>query len=404
MSSSKMLTYLNIGHFLDHYFLMTFPLAAIAIERDWQLDYSEALALGTPLYVGFALGTLPAGWLGDACKREHLIAALFLGCGLASVGIAMAPNTILLMTGLGALGLFASIYHPVGLSMVTSLTNRPGRTLAINGVYGNLGLAASSLATGTLAEFIGWRSAFLIPGVIAISVGLWFCIAYRSNLASISASRTECIVPMKLVSRSAQWRVIVVVMVAALFGGMVFNGVTVTLPKLFEIRLSDSIDQLSGIGAYSALVFAVAAFAQLPIGALLDRFGGKPILGCLLLFQSLVLLVISGIQGAAVVPIAMILVLLMFAELPVTGWLVGRYVPSNWRSRTFAAEYVLSLGMNALIVPMIAALHSWNIGFDKLYTGFAVSAAIVLVAVFVLPAYRPHPQLDTSKASYKSGV
>ena len=146
MSPQKMLAYLNIGHFLDHYFLMIFPLAVLAIERQWKLDYADALALGTPLYVGFALGTLPAGWLGDICKRGHLIAVLFIGSGISCVGIAFAPGPFWLMAGLGGLGLFVSIYHPVGLSLVTGLSDRPGHALAVNGVYGNLGLSAGSTA------------------------------------------------------------------------------------------------------------------------------------------------------------------------------------------------------------------------------------------------------------------
>ncbi len=403
MSPQKMLAYLNIGHFLDHYFLMIFPLAVLAIERQWKLDYADALTLGTPLYVGFALGTLPAGWLGDVCKRGHLIAVLFIGSGISSVGIAFAPGPFWLMAGLGGLGLFVSIYHPVGLSLVTGLSDRPGRALAVNGVYGNLGLAAASLVTGVLAEFAGWRSAFLIPGLVALVVGGFYCLAYRSGAELSTTAKPTAMHPPPVTERSNRYRVVAVVMVAALFGGLIFNGVTISLPKLFELRLSGFVDRLAGVGAYSALVFTFAAFAQLPVGAMLDRVGAKPILVVILLLQAIALLAIANAQGIAVIPVAMILVLLMFAELPITGWLVGRYISTRWRARVFAVEYVLSLGMSALIVPLIATLYAWGVGFDQLYAGFAVSAVVVLVAALGLPRLNLQHSVPASTKPEKRG-
>jgi MFS family permease len=388
MSSSKILTYLNIGHFIDHYFLMVFPFVVLAIEPSWDLSYDQALALGTPLYVGFALGTLPVGWLGDTYKREYLLVALFIGTGFSSIGVAIAPNPFWLMAGLGALGLFLSIYHPIGLSMITMLNNRPGKTLAINGVYGNLGLAAASLISATLADLAGWRSAFLVPGIVALMAGGFYCMNLRSGnntLVTESADKTE-IKPRA--TKATQTVVITVVMIAAIFGGIVFNGVTITLPKLFEIRIVGSGNQLSSIGFYSALVFAIAAFAQLPVGNLLDRFGAKPVLMILLSLQLLTLLMLANATGYSVVALACLLVLLMFAKIPVTGWLVARYISTAWRSRVFSMEYVLSLGMSALMVPTIASLFAQGFSFSHLYSGFAVSAGIILVVVPLLPRYK----------------
>jgi MFS family permease len=180
-----------------------------------------------------------------------------------------------------------------------------------------------------------------------------------------------------------------VILLAAFFGGAVFNGVSITLPKLFEERLSDITSNLSAIGGYTALVFAVAAFAQLPVGNLLDRYGARPVLTSLLVLQIGALFLIADTSGPLVVPIALVLVLLMFAGIPVTGWLMGRYVPLQWRSRAFAVEYVLSLGMSSAIVPLIGGLHSFGFGFDKQYLLLAASAAIVFLAALALPAKMP---------------
>ena len=387
MTRKSGLMYVNVAHFLDHFFLLIFPTAVIAIESDWELSYGKALALGTSMYVAFALATLPAGWLGDHLSRQKLITVFFLGCGAASVITGLAMSPLALAAGLALLGAFAAIYHPVGLAMVIELAERRGRALAINGVFGNMGLAGAALATGLLSEQIGWRSAFIVPGLISIAVGcIYTWQSARKNVepSATNAGPRESFIPDE---RRRQIRVFAIVLVAALFGGAVFNTVTISLPKLFDERLLYTGVNLSQIGGYAALVFAVAAFAQLPVGDLLDRFGARPILIGLLVPQIGALILIAITDGMIVIPIAMLLVLLLFAEIPITSWLLGHYVAPRWRARAFSVEYVLSLGMAAAIVPLIAWGHRTGYGFDTQYLVLAVSAGMVLTAACFLPAW-----------------
>jgi hypothetical protein len=82
------------------------------------------------------------------------------------------------------------------------------------------------------------------------------------------------------------------------------------------------------------------------------------------------------------------LVLLMFAEVPITSWLLGHFVSPQWRARAFSVEYVLSLGLGALVLPLIAWGHRSGFGFDTQYLWLAVSAGVVLLAALFLPAWR----------------
>ncbi len=400
MKSKSALMYLNLAHFFDHFFLLIFPVAVIALERDWGLSYGEALALGTPMYVAFALATLPAGWLGDRWSRQYLISAFFVGSGAASVLVGLAAGPRGLMIGMGFMGVFVAIYHPVGLAMVTDLAERRGRALAVNGVFGNMGLAAAALATGLLTERIGWRSAFLVPGVVAIGIGITF--AWQGRRAAAERSPAERGRKERYVAteRATQVRVFAVVLVAALFGGLIFNTITITLPKLFDERLLPGGVDLTLVGSYAALVFAIAAFAQLPVGDLLDRYGARPVLLSLLVLQIGALILIADTNGTAVIAVAMVLVLLLFAEIPVTSWLLGHYVPTDWRARAFSVEYVLSLGMSAAVVPLIAWVHRAGYGFNTQYLILAVSAGVVLAAACFLPVSRtPRAQKVAGQAT-----
>lgn len=398
MFGSPQLRFMNAGHFCDHYFLLIFPTAVIAIQDDWQMAYGEALALGTPAVIAFALGTILAGWLGDRWSRRSLMAIFFIGIGLAGIVTGLAPGPVGLATGLALIGLFAAIYHPVALAMITDIATKPGRALAVNGVAGNLGLAGATLATGWIAAIYDWRAAFLIPGGVAIVFGLLYCIiAFRDT--ATAGGRVEAIAAIAS-TRAMQIRIVAAVLVFALLGGLVFNAVTISLPKLFDERLTGIADDLSQVGEYAALVFAIAAFAQLPVGDLLDRFGARVILITLFAAQFVAFLLIADAEGAIVVPLAIGLVLMMFAELPVTAWLVGRYVSSNWRARAFSIEYLLSLGVSSAALPAIAALHLFGFGFDKQYLILAGCVGIAFVVAFLLPG---RPRADQIEPAISDG-
>lgn len=386
MTALARMRFLNIGHFLDHYVLLIFPTAVLAIERDWQMSYAQALGLSSPMFIAFAVATLPAGWLGDRWSRGHMMSLFFLGCGGCCLAAALAPGPLWLSLALAGLGLFAAIYHPVGIAALTEIASRRGQALAVNGVWGNMGLAVAELSTGYLADGFGWRMSFFVPGIIGLALGgLHFILSgsrhgthTQAGLVKASNGRGEA-------KGKLLWRVLVFVAAAALFGGVIFNAVSLSLPKLLSERLAAEATSLSAVGSYAALIFGVAGLAQLPVGWVLDRYSVRPLLFVLFTFQAALLYVTSWATGYAVVPVAMVLVLSMFAWIPVSSWLVGTYVPASWRSRVFSVEYTLSLGTTAVVVPVLSWMHGAGLGFEPQFKVLTVFAGIVLAAALVLP-------------------
>lgn len=389
MSRNEALQFINVAHFFDHFFLLIFPTAALAIAPAWNMSYADVLLLGSPVYIMFALGTLPAGWLGDRLDRLMLIAVFFLGCGLSSIWVAMAAGPVAMTIGLGCLGLFAALYHPVGLAHITQIGLRTGRALAVNGVFGNMGLAGAAVVTGLLANALGWQAAFLVPGTISVALGILLLIRIREQDAS---TRDGSIAPPRRFEQSdrkTQVVVFAVICVSALLGGLIFNAVTISLPKFLDERLIGIGGDLRWIGASAGLVFAVAAFAQLPVGELLDRIGARPILLTLLSAQAMFLLLLAQATGTAAFVLAVLLVTFIFAGIPITTWLLGHYLEAGIRSRALSIEYVLSLGVGSAAVPVIAILKRNGVGFELQYLGLALSAVGVLLAALCLPRRKP---------------
>jgi MFS family permease len=397
------LFFLNLAHAYDHFFMLIFPTAVLALAPAWGMSYGEALALGTAAFVMFAAGTLPSGWLGDRWSRAHMMTIFFIGIGASAVVTGLATGPITLAIGLGLVGLFASIYHPVGTALVVQSTARSGRALGINGVYGNMGVAGAALITGALTEFLGWRAAFVIPGTLSIITGLLFVRAVRSADLAPAQSSTKT---APKVARPGQIRVFVVVGIGALLGGIVFHGTTIALPKVFEARLVDLADSVAMIGLLVSIVFAIAAFAQIAVGHLLDRFGARAVLPLIVAPQAVFLALAAQAWGWSALVVAIPMMLLVFGEIPIGAWLIGHYTAARWQSRVYALNYVLSLGVSAVVVPLLAWLYERTGSFEIAFFLFAGAAAIIAVSALLLPKLapaepRPAAAPESSRAAFE---
>src|SRR5499425_2151466 len=159
---------LNVGHALDHLFLLIFATAVSAIAAEWGMIWQDLMPYTVGAFVLFGIGSLPAGRLGDLWGRRAMMIVFFLGIGAAGFLVSLARGPWSLAVALTLMGAFASIYHPVGIPMIVQGARDPGFTIGLNGLAGNLGIAGAALITGFLVKMVGWRAAFAAPAAIAM--------------------------------------------------------------------------------------------------------------------------------------------------------------------------------------------------------------------------------------------
>src|SRR5215510_13433537 len=166
--------FLNWAHAIDHFVLGIYPTIVIGLEVVYGRPYSELIALATAMFVAFGVFSLPAGWLADRWSRRNMMVAFYIGCGASLAAAGLAPNLATLAVAMFALGTFASIYHPVVMAMLIEASNARGRTLAFNGVCGNLGVSLAAGISAALATWLGWRAAFFVPATVMIATGIFY--------------------------------------------------------------------------------------------------------------------------------------------------------------------------------------------------------------------------------------
>ena len=416
--------FLNIGHFLDHLFMLVFSTAAaVVLVHEWGLTYSELIPYATPGFIAFAAFTIPAGWLADRYGREILISVFFIGCGFASIACAFASSPLQIAVCLFFVGVFASIYHPVGIALVLEGNKKTGLRVASNGVWGNLGVAVAALLTGALIDAGGWRSAFVVPAIVSILFGLTYYFKVRryspSQLAlsaagqsagqktvsalakdedktpakSLTASSTDSsndvsVDHSKAVSEHSErkrvQRVLAIVLLTTACGGVVFQSTTFALPKVLLEKSGDYATSATTLGWIAFIVFAIGSIGQLIVGYLLDRGSARRVFMAVAFLQVVFFALAIGAQGLWVPFIASGFMLAAFGQIPINDVLVGRVTNTLVRSRILAIRYTVTLSTMALSVPLISTLHARG-GVASLFVLLTVMALIILIATRFLP-------------------
>ena len=381
--------FLNIGHFLDHLFMLIFATAAaLQLTQQWELSYAALIPYATPSFIAFGLCAVPAGWLADKWSREGMMVIFFIGIGVSSVLTGMASNPWQIGVGLTLIGMFAAIYHPVGLAMVVQGREKTGVPLAVNGIFGNLGVASAALLTGFLIDYWSWRSAFIAPGIVSIALGalylLFISTGQRLKTETFKSAATRASADPPVIPRNTLFRMFAVILVIAAIGGIIFQSTTFALPKVFAERLTDLAGTATLVGWYAFLVFSIAAFAQLVVGYLVDNYALRMVFACVVLLQVVFFAVMMQMNGIGALIVAIAFMLVVFGQIPITDVLVGRIARSEWRSRAYALKYIVGFSVSATAVPLIAWVHgSW--GFSTLFALLAVAASLIFVAVLLLP-------------------
>ena len=167
------------------------------------------------------------------------------------------------------LGTFAAIYHPVGIPMLVQHATRPGATIGVNGLAGNLGIAATAIVTGFLVKHFGWRMAFVVPGLVSIACGDRCSRGWPPHETEPPAQRTKK--AAVALPNSMLARVFTVMTAAGVTGGLLFNLTTNGNASSSTERFRGRIDDPAAARHAAGRVYALASLAQFVVGRLIDR-------------------------------------------------------------------------------------------------------------------------------------
>ncbi len=385
-AAQRQIWFVNAAHIFTHYGLLILATAVLAIMLQepamFGTDYGPILALGTGMFVLYGLGSLPMGWLAERFGRPALMAAFFLGSGAALVLAAFAPGPYWLAGALALMGAFSAIYHPIGTAMLVDAAGaRVGAAMGINGVFGNLGVALAPVVTAFVAAWLGWRYAFAIPGVLSIGIGLLYLREGPEDVAKTKAAGK----PFPEIPAAVVRRAVVVLLTLATISGFIFNAFTLLLPKLMAERLANSPDLLPVVGLLAFLVTICGGLTQFTVGRLIDRNTLRRVFLPLACIQMPGFLLLSQLQGWAVLPIAGLIAAAIFGQVTVNETMTARYVAPALRAKLYSIRFFVGFLGAAAASPFIAWLHATAGGLGSVLLVLAFFAAVTFCCALAFP-------------------
>jgi len=167
-----------------------------------------------------------------------------------------------------------------------------------------------------------------------------------------------------------------------LSAGLVFNTISISLPKIVDERVGNGIS-LVMVGGLTTAVFLCGAVAQLTVGRLVERFPLH------ILFAISAVMQFTGVVWAAYASGFSLLFALAFTMAAIYGQItlndlvIARYTADAWRGRVYAVRYFLTFMVSGVAVSMVALLYGRG-GFNLVLGATAVIALGFLIAVLLI--------------------
>ena len=336
------------AHLLTHVYLQLYTAISPNMRATFGLAEDHFTACASVSFVLFGLGAMPTGWLSDRYGEKPLLVAFYLLTALGGTLIGIAQSTWQLVAGFAAIGIGLSIYHPVGMALITKGISRPSRALGINGLFGSIGTAAAPLCAGQITSWSGdWRTAYLALAVPTVLLGLWTATRPMARLER--DRRTSQNAPGRLDADNKATktppgvrRAFFLLLCAMTCGGFYYSLTTTFLPV--HLDGSGILPQLTPEerrGWMTFVVLLVGGVGQVASGFWVENREGRGLYAVVLcvLVPLLVLTALTG--GLAFVSSAAVMAFFIFSVQPIENTLLSRYTPASLRGRAFGLKFIV---------------------------------------------------------------
>ena len=364
-------------------FTILYATAVLYLPSVFGLPYGELLTLSSLGLVLFGIGALPAGWLGDRWSQVGMMVIFFIGIGLGTIftGLAQGPGGV--FVGLTLIGLFASIYHPVGIAWLVASARKQGMALGINGVFGSLGSSLAPIVVGIMIDLGSWRAAFIGPGVFAVGIGLYLFLSWKRGKVSDIKSDVSPPLPPEAGTLKRGFIILTLTMACS---GFVYIGVINTMPKVFEVGLGPALGgSYTKIGLFVGVILGISSLGSVLGGLLADRYSARQIYIVFWLALAIPLFFMTSMFGVGLLLVAGLALFLNVCFGAAENMLVARYTPFEWRSLAYGAKFVLALGVGGVTVHLAGNIYDATGTMNFLYVLFGLCAIGAGGFAFLLP-------------------
>lgn len=388
---SRILVSTCYGHFMSHFNMLTFTAIVLPLTVRLQLDLADVLSMSFYMYLLFGLTAFPWGLIADRFGgTKTLFFLYFLGSGFSCLAAALSIDDPAMLTlSLAGLGFFSGIYHPVGLGLISKEVRRISVGMGFNGMFGNLGLAIAPLAAGAINWLFGPAWVYVMLGGLNLAgILLMFLFPFTVSAKKAQHHKAE---------DRGNLNAFLILLIAMMLGGIVYRGATVIVPAYFELKngvvfawavalAGDQVTPNLVATLTVSLIYLFSMLGQYSGGLIAERISSGR---CFLLFHviTIPLALIMGVVTNLPLAVAGLLYFFFLIGMqPAENTLVAEYTPRKLQHTAYGAKFVLTFGVGALAVTMVAGIeNAYNI--ETVFPTLAAISTVLVMVIFWLLRY-----------------
>jgi len=352
------------AHFFTHFYMLLFPALLMPIRRDLGLPLDRVLRVSFAMYLLYGFLATPWGFVADRWGQKTAMSAgqLLAGLGILLGGLLGPSSPALLALAFGLVGVGCAAFHPSGTSLIAQGIRQRGRAMGINGVWGNVGMAAVPFTVGLLNYLIGWRTGLVALGLAGAALGV------LGLLTPIHLPRGRDLLQAPAPAQSGLAGLFVSYALTVVLIGLMYNSYTLVLPAFLESRLGNLSEALNArfpalrdnpafrtltANLIATLLYVIGIFGQTLGGRAADRYSlTRGYVG----FLALALPFAVGlalVRSPLLVLFGGLFVFFSLGTQPIENSLVAWMIPASWRSVGYGLKFTLTFGVGSLAVQLV---------------------------------------------------
>lgn len=372
-----------VAHALNHSLTLLYPVIMVQLADLYPETTMVTLGfIGTVHYVLWGVGAIPAGWITDRLGARTVLIIYLGGAAASAFLLTLAPGLTSLAVGLAFLGIFCSLYHPAGLTLLSHHSPRLSRHMGIHGIAGSLGLTLGPLLGGILASAYGWRVPYQFFGLVALLAAVVIARYAPAELGQRPEDGHHS-------DRPTRFRPLVFSYMIGIFMGLAHRGTISFLPLHFSTHFAGLLDPVLIGGLLTALVLGSGIAGQILGGRLGERYLRTEVLGIVVAMNIPLLLAMFYLRGPWLIIAAIGWGVTNFAYQPIANSLIADFSSSRQRGTLFGILNGVSFGIGALASTLAGAIaDQWDTA--AIFLGMAMLLVpAVLVGLFMRKVKTP---------------
>ena len=350
------------SHSLVHALMLTFPSLIPIVQKEFNVGLDTLGFVVSISALLFGLGAIPAGWLDRYLGGKKLMIIYQLGSSIAALVVALSSSFYMMVIGLSFIGLFCSIYHPTGLTLVSQNINKVSKGMAVHGMFGSLGSAFGPLLAVSLATLISWRASYLVLAILYSILALITFINIPHKNQNINRQKN-------ILKKKTNKKALIYYFITNSFLGMAYYGFTTFMP----IHLSENtyeflpgISQNMKAGLFPTIVFIAGMIGAL-LGGKIGEIFDKRISFIVIIILNIPVFFLVGITSDfALIICSIMLGIIYFSNQPIGNTLVSDFSDNKNRGFVYGLGFFISFGIGSFaagLSGMIAVNYSVPIIF-----------------------------------------